>query len=60
MIEIKNQKFMFKIQKDSSEMRIRGYTEIDKEYEELKEKVKQEEGKNLNNDRKDKEIILLR
>ena len=52
--------FMFKIQKDSLEMKIRGYMEIEEEYEELKEKVKYEGGKFLNNDRKDNEIIILR
>ena len=56
---IKNQ-FMYKIQKDSLEMKIRGYMEIEEEYEELKEKVKYEGGKFLNNDRKDNEIIILR
>ena len=52
--------FMFKIQKDSLEMKIRGYMEIEEEYEELKEKVRYEGGKFLNNDRKDNEIIILR
>ena len=52
--------FMLKIQKDSLEMKIRGYIEIEEEYEELKEKVKYEGGKFLNNDRKDNEIIILR
>ena len=52
--------FMLKIQKDSLEMKIRGYMEIEEEYEELKEKVKYEGGKFLNNDRKDNEIIILR
>ena len=51
--------FMFKIQKDSLEMKIRGYMEIEEEYEELKEKVRYEGGKFLNNDRKDNEIIIL-
>ena len=52
--------FTYKIQKDSLEMKIRGYMEIEEEYEELKEKVKYENGKFLNNDRKDNEIIILR
>ena len=51
---------MYKIQKDSLEMKVRGYMEIEEEYEELKEKVKYEGGKFLNNDRKDNEIIILR
>ena len=52
--------FMFKIQKDALENKIRGYMEIEEEYEELKEKVRYEGGKFLNNDRKDNEIIILR
>ena len=52
--------FIYKIQKDSLEMKIRGYMEIEEEYEELKEKVKYENGKFLENDRKDNEIVILR
>ena len=52
--------FTYKIKNDSLEMKIRGYMEIEEEYEELKEKVKYENGKFLNNDRKDNEIIILR
>ena len=48
------------IQKNSLEMKIEAYMEIENEYEELKEKVKYEAGKFLNNDRKDNEIIILR
>ncbi len=58
-LNIKNQ-FMTKIQKDSLEMKVRGYMGLEEEYEELKEKVKYEGGKFLNNDRKDNEIIILR
>ena len=52
--------FIYKIQKDSLEMKIKGYMEIEEEYEELKEKVKYEDGKFLDNDRKDNEIVILR
>ena len=52
--------FMLKLQKDSLEMKIKGYMELEEEYEELKEKVRYEGGKFLNNDRKDNEIIILR
>ena len=52
--------FQNKIQKDSLEMKIRAYMQIEEEYEELKEKVKYEDGKFLDNDRKDHEIIILR
>ena len=52
--------FQNKIQKDSLEMKIRAYIQIEEEYEELKEKVKYEDGKFLDNDRKDNEIIILR
>ena len=52
--------FQYKIKKDALEIKIRGYMEIEEEFEELKEKVKYDEGKFLNNDRKDNEIIILR
>jgi len=52
--------FQNKIQKDSLEMKIRAYIQIEEEYEDLKEKVKYDEGKFLDNDRKDNEIIILR
>jgi len=52
--------FIYKIQKNSLEMKIKGYMEIEEEYEELKEKVKYENGKFLDNDRKDNEIVILR
>ena len=56
---IKNE-FMLKIQKDSSDSKIRNYMEMEEEFEELKEKVRYEGGKFLNNDRKDNEIKILR
>ena len=52
--------FQNKIHKDSLELKIRAYIQIEEEYEELKEKVKYEDGKFLDNDRKDNEIIILR
>lgn len=52
--------FQNKIQKDALEMKLRAYMEIENDYEELKEKVKYEEGKFLNNERKDNEIIIIR
>jgi hypothetical protein len=52
--------FTYQIQKDSLENKVKAYMEIEEEYEELKEKVKYENGKFLNNDRKDNEIIILR
>ena len=52
--------FQFKIQKDALEMKIRAYMGIEEEYELLKEKVRYDAGKFLNNDRKENEIIILR
>ena len=45
---------------DILEIKIRRYIEIEEEYEELKGKVRYEDGKFLDNDRKDNEIIILR
>ena len=56
---IKNE-FMLKIQKDSLDSKIRGFLEMEEEFEELKEKVRYDGGKFLNNDRKDNEIKILR
>ena len=50
----------YKIQKDSLEMKLNAYMSLEEEYEELKEKVKYEGGKFLENDRKDNEIIIIR
>jgi hypothetical protein len=41
-------------------MKLNAYMEMENEFEELKEKVKYEGGKFLNNERKDNEIIILR
>ena len=52
--------FMLKIQKDICDSKIRNLMEMEEEYEELKEKVRYDGGKFLNNDRKDNEIKILR
>ena len=41
-------------------MKLNAYMEMETEFEELKEKVKYEGGKFLNNERKDNEIMILR
>ena len=50
----------YKILKDTLEMKLNAYIGLEEEYEDLKEKVKYEGGKFLENDRKDNEIIILR
>ena len=50
----------YKILKDTLEMKLNAYMGLEEEYEDLKEKVKYEGGKFLENDRKDNEIIILR
>lgn len=52
--------FQTKIQRDALEMKLNAYMEMENEFEDLKEKVKYDEGKFLNNDRKDNEIMILR
>ena len=52
--------FQNKIKRDSLEMKINAYMEMESEFEDLKEKVKYEGGKFLNNEKKDNEIIILR
>ena len=52
--------FQHKIKRDTLEMKLNAYMEMENEFEELKEKVKYEGGKFLNNERKDNEIIILR
>ena len=51
--------FQYKIQKDAMETKLNSYKEMEKDYNLLKEKVKYEEGRFLNNDRKDNEILIL-
>ena len=48
------------IQKKVLEMKLNAYMLLEEEYEELKEKVKYEDGKFLDNERKDNEIFILR
>ena len=49
-----------KIYKDSLEMKLGRCLQIQEDYEELKEKVRYEDGKFMENDRKENEIIILR
>ena len=49
-----------KISKNSLESKLRAYMQIEEDYEDLKEKVRFEEGRFMENDRKDNEIIILR
>ena len=48
------------IQKKVLEMKLNAYMCLEEEYEDLKEKVKYEGGKFLDNERKDNEIFILR
>ena len=48
------------IQKKVLDMKLNAYMGLEEEYEELKEKVKYEGGKFLDNERKDNEIYILR
>ena len=52
--------FMLKIQKDSLDSKIMKFIEMEEEFQELKEKVRYEGGKFMDNDRKDNEIKILR
>ena len=52
--------FEYKIQNDALEEKVRIYSLMQEEFEELKEKVKYEGGRFLNNEKKDNEIIILR
>ena len=52
--------FQNKIKRDTLEMKLNAYMEMENEFEELKEKVKYQGGEFLNNERKDNEIIILR
>ena len=50
----------YKIQNNSLEIKLNSFLSMEEEYEELKEKLKYEGGKFLDNDRKDNEIMILR
>ena len=52
--------FQQKLQIDAMENKIEEYMEIEDEFEEMKTKLKYEDGRFLNNDRKDNEIIIIR
>ena len=52
--------FQNKLQKDAMENKISDYMEMEDEFEEMKTKLKYEDGRFLNNDRKDNEIIIIR
>ena len=52
--------FQYKIQCEDLEMKLEAYMEMEQDFEEMKEKLKYEEGTFLDNDRKDHEILILR
>ena len=52
--------FENKILKDSLQLKVRAYVQMEEDYEELRQKVRYEDGKFLENDRKDNEILILR
>ena len=52
--------FKKQIQMDVMENKISEYMEMEEEFEEMKTKLKYEEGRFLKNDRKDNEIIIIR
>ena len=52
--------FQNKIQKDAMENKIGDYMEMEDEFEEMKAKLKYEDGRFLTNDRKDNEILIIR
>ena len=49
-----------KLQKEAMENKISEYMDMEDEFEEMKTKLKYEDGRFLNNDRKDNEIIIIR
>ena len=51
--------FQNKIKRDTLEMKVNSYMEMENEFEELKEKVKYQGGEFLNNERKDNEMFNL-
>ena len=53
-------KFHNILQKEAMENKILEYMEIEEEFEEMKEKLKYENGRFLDNERKDNEIIIIR
>jgi hypothetical protein len=53
-------RFQDKLQKEAMENKINEYMDMEDEFEEMKTKLKYEDGRFLNNDRKDNEIIIIR
>ena len=54
------QQFQQKLIRESLEYKLEEYMEMEEEFEEMKSKLKYEDGKFLENDRKDNEIIIIR
>ena len=52
--------FMHRLQREVYEAKIEEYMEMEDEFEEMKAKYKYEDGKFLDNDRKDNEILIIR
>ena len=52
--------FQNKLHREALEYRIEDYMELEEEFEEMKTKYKYEDGKFLENDRKDNEILIIR
>jgi len=52
--------FQYKLQREAMENKIGEYMEMEEEFDEMKIKLKYEDGKFLNNDRKDNEINILK
>ena len=52
--------FQYKLHREALESRIEDYMEMEEDYEEMKIKLKYEDGKFLDNDRKDNEIVIIR
>ena len=53
-------RFQNALQKEAMEKKIGDYMDMEDEFEEMKTKLKYENGRFLNNDRKDNEIIIIR
>ena len=53
-------RFQNALQKEAMEKKIGDYMDMEDEFEEMKAKLKYENGRFLNNDRKDNEIIIIR
>ena len=52
--------FQNKLQKDAMEHKISEYMDLEEEFEAMKAKLKYEDGRFLNNDRKENEVIIIR